>query len=109
MAPKTKADFSFTPGFSRVIAETNEPGKPFQRFLWGLIMPEKETPHQCPSTLIKGRFAWGRGYGAFSVSHSDVGRVAAYIVRQEKHHHKNTFREEFQLFVTRYGLEWHDD
>ena len=27
--------------------------------------------------LIKGRFAWGRGYGAFSVSHSDVGRVAA--------------------------------
>ena len=25
--------------------------------------------------LLKGRFAWGRGYGAFSVSHSDVGRV----------------------------------
>ena len=26
--------------------------------------------------IVKGRFAWGGGYGAFSVSHSDVGRVA---------------------------------
>ena len=33
--------------------------------------------------LIKGRFAWGVGYGAFSVSHSDVGRVARYIANQE--------------------------
>ena len=27
--------------------------------------------------LLRGRFSWGRGYGAFSVSHSDVNRVAA--------------------------------
>ncbi|MGH9874992.1 MAG: IS200/IS605 family transposase [Pyrinomonadaceae bacterium] len=59
--------------------------------------------------LLRGKFAWGRGYGAFSVSHSDVGRVAGYIANQEKHHHKKTFREEFQLFVNKYGLEWHDD
>ena len=26
--------------------------------------------------IVRGRFAWGRGYGAFSVSHSAVGRVA---------------------------------
>lgn len=38
--------------------------------------------------LVKGRFAWGRGYGAFSVSHSDVGRVANYIGTQEEHHRK---------------------
>jgi REP element-mobilizing transposase RayT len=36
--------------------------------------------------LIEGRFAWGKGYGAFSVSHSDVSRVAHYIARQEEHH-----------------------
>ncbi len=36
--------------------------------------------------LIRGRFAWGRGYGAFSVSHSDVDRVAQYISGQEAHH-----------------------
>jgi len=59
--------------------------------------------------LIKGRLAWGRGYGAFSVSHSDVSRVAAYIARQEGHHKKKTFAEEYELFVKRYGLEWRDE
>ena len=59
--------------------------------------------------LLRGHFAWGRGYGAFSVSHSDIGRVAAYIARQEEHHRKKTFGQEFELFVKKYGLEWHDD
>ena len=59
--------------------------------------------------LLLGKFAWGRGYGAFSVSHSDFGRVASYIARQEEHHRKKTFGQEFQLFVKKYGLEWHDD
>lgn len=27
--------------------------------------------------LLTGKFAWGRGYGAFSVSESNVGQVAA--------------------------------
>ena len=59
--------------------------------------------------LVRGRFAWGRGYGAFSVSHSDVGRVAKYIADQESHHRKRTFEDEYQLFVKKYGLEWHDE
>jgi REP element-mobilizing transposase RayT len=59
--------------------------------------------------LVKGRFAWGRGYGAFSVSHSDVSRVASYIARQEEHHRKMSYAEEFELFVKRYGLEWRDE
>jgi REP element-mobilizing transposase RayT len=59
--------------------------------------------------LIKGKFAWGRGYGAFSVSHSDVDRVANYIARQEEHHRKRSFAEEFEIFVRRYGLEWRDE
>jgi len=59
--------------------------------------------------LIKGRFAWGRGYGAFSVSHSDVARVARYIARQEEHHRKITYAQEYELFVRRYGLEWRDE
>ena len=58
------------------------------------------------SRLIKGRFAWGLGYGAFSVSHSDVGRVARYIADQEEHHRKRTYSEEYAMFVKRYGLEW---
>ena len=59
--------------------------------------------------LIKGRFAWGRGYGAFSVSHSDVETVANYSTRQEEHHRKRTFADEYELFVKRYGLEWRDE
>jgi putative transposase len=59
--------------------------------------------------LLRGRFAWGRGYGAFSVSHSDVERVAAYIAGQQEHHRKKSFTEELELFVKKYGLEWLDD
>lgn len=56
--------------------------------------------------VIKGRFAWGVGYGAFSVSHSDVSRVARYIANQEEHHRRRTYSEEYAMFVKRYGLEW---
>ena len=59
--------------------------------------------------VLRGRFAWGRGYGAFSVSHSDVPAVCKYIAEQEEHHRKKTFREEYELFVKKYGLDWHDD
>jgi REP element-mobilizing transposase RayT len=59
--------------------------------------------------LLRGRFAWQRGYGAFSVSHSHVNRVAAYIANQEEHHRKKSFDDEFRLFVKKYGLEWHND
>ena len=42
---------------------------------------------------------------AFSVSHSDVGRVARYIANLEEHHRKRTYSEEYEMFVKRYGLE----
>ena len=59
--------------------------------------------------IIPGKFAWGRGYGAFSVSHSNVGAVAKYIADQEAHHRKKTFAEELEAFVRAYGLQWRDD
>jgi putative transposase len=59
--------------------------------------------------LLKGKFSWGQGYGAFSVSHSDVSRVAGYIANQEAHHRKWTYSEEYELFVKRYGLEWREE
>ena len=59
--------------------------------------------------LLRGRFAWGRGYGAFSVSHSHIDLVAAYIAHQEEHHRKKTFDHEFKVFVKKYGLEWRND
>jgi len=61
------------------------------------------------SNLITGKFAWGRGYGAFSVSESNVDQVAGYIRRQEEHHRVSTFAEELREFIDRHGLRWKDE
>ena len=61
------------------------------------------------SELIVGKFAWGRGYGAFSVSHSNVDSVARYIAEQEEHHRQRTFTDELREFIDRHGLRWHDE
>jgi putative transposase len=61
------------------------------------------------SDLIPGKFAWGRGYGVFSVSHSGVQEVAKYIAGQPEHHRKRSFSEELKLFVEKYGLKWRLD
>jgi hypothetical protein len=47
------------------------------------------------------RFAWQTGYGAFSVSESNVPAVCCYIATQEEHHRKKTFQEEYIAFLTR--------
>jgi putative transposase len=39
-------------------------------------------------------FDWQIGYGAFSVSESNVGTVTKYIATQEEHHKKHSFQEE---------------
>ena len=41
------------------------------------------------------RFAWQEGHGAFSVSSSQKDRVAEYIAKQETHHRRWTFEQEF--------------
>jgi hypothetical protein len=60
-------------------------------------------------TLVPGKFAWGRGYGAFSVSQSGVAEVVKYIATQEAHHQKRSFAEEFESFAKRFGLAWRDE
>ena len=59
--------------------------------------------------LVTGKFAWGRGYGAFSVSHSNMDLVARYIADQEEHHRVRTFTEELREFIDRHGLCWRDE
>ncbi|HEV2045060.1 MAG TPA: IS200/IS605 family transposase [Chthoniobacterales bacterium] len=54
--------------------------------------------------IIKGKFTWGRGYGAFSVSESNVDQVAAYIAGQEEHHRVRSFTDEFREFAERHGF-----
>src|SRR5262249_47550122 len=56
--------------------------------------------------IVKGKFAWGRGYGAFSVSESNVDPVAKYVASQEGHHRVRTFADELKEFIQRHGLQW---
>ena len=59
--------------------------------------------------VITGKFAWGRGYGAFSVSESNADQVARYIANQGEHHRVRTFAEELREFIDRHGLHWKDE
>ncbi|MBL7066349.1 MAG: IS200/IS605 family transposase [Candidatus Marinimicrobia bacterium] len=55
--------------------------------------------------LVQLKFSWQVGYGAFSVSESDVGKVERYIRTQEEHHRKMTFKEEYEQFMKLHNLE----
>jgi putative transposase len=46
-------------------------------------------------------FAWQTGYGAFSVSESNVPVVTKYIASQEEHHKKHSFEDEFRAFLAK--------
>jgi len=51
-------------------------------------------------------FYWQNGYGAFSVSPSNVPKVTAYIVNQDKHHQTRSFQDELRLLLRAHGIEW---
>ena len=52
------------------------------------------------------KFHWQSGYGAFSVSQSHVEQVCRYILRQEQHHRKITFQDEYREFLGRYQVDY---
>lgn len=58
--------------------------------------------------LVGGRFQWQEGYGAFSYSHSQIQSVYNYVLNQEKHHKRKTFREEYLEFLEKFEVK-HDD
>jgi putative transposase len=58
--------------------------------------------------IIKGKFLWQEGYGAFSYSHSQIENVYQYIMNQEEHHQKKTFKEECLDFLQKFKIE-HDE
>lgn len=50
--------------------------------------------------------AWQEGYGAFTVSVSQLDKTIAYINNQEAHHRKKTFQEEYLEFLKKHGVEY---
>ena len=55
--------------------------------------------------ITRNKFSWGKGYGAFSVSASQLNNVVDYIRNQEEHHRVKSFTEEYQLFIKKYGID----
>jgi len=51
-------------------------------------------------------FYWQSGYGAFSVSQSNVEQVKAYIANQEEHHRRISFQDELRLLLQRHEIEF---
>ena len=56
--------------------------------------------------LVKGKFEWQEGYGAFSYSHSHIGKVYDYVLNQEQHHKKKTFKQEYLQFLKKFEVEY---
>ena len=52
----------------------------------------------------KIEFEWQKGYGAFSVSSSQLTIVQTYIRNQLQHHAKRNFDEEFQALLRKSGI-----
>ena len=52
------------------------------------------------------KFKWQAGYGAFSVSPSQMEQTIAYIMNQKEHHRGRTFQEEYLAFLEKYGIEF---
>lgn len=51
-------------------------------------------------------FAWQEGYGAFSVSESQLEQVGEYIANQEEHHRTRDSREEFLALMRAHRVEF---
>ena len=58
--------------------------------------------------FLKVKFEWQEGYGAFSYSKSQVHQVIDYIIHQERHHQKQSFKDEYVQFLHLFGID-HDE
>lgn len=56
--------------------------------------------------FVKGKFSWQEGYAVFSYSHSQIENVYQYILNQEQHHHKKTFKEEYLDLLEKFQIEY---
>lgn len=56
----------------------------------------------------KQKFDWQEGYGVFSYSHSHIDRVVKYVLNQEQHHPKKTFRGEYHELLRKFEVPYEE-
>ena len=59
--------------------------------------------------FVVGRFSWQEGYGAFSYSQSHIDNVYKYILNQEIHHQKKSFKEEYLELLERFEIDYKEE
>jgi REP element-mobilizing transposase RayT len=59
--------------------------------------------------VLQDKFEWQEEYFAVSVSESQLNKVRNYILKQEMHHQKKTFQDEYEEFIERYGFQRFED
>lgn len=57
---------------------------------------------------IKGKFSWQEGYGVFSYSHSHIDAVIRYVLNQETHHQKKTFKQEYLELLKKFEIPFEE-
>lgn len=55
------------------------------------------------------KFEWQKGYGAFTHSRTQPDTVIKYIIGQEEHHRKKSFREEYLEILVKNEIEYKDE
>lgn len=58
--------------------------------------------------LVRGKFNWQEGYGAFSYGHSQLNTVVRYIRRQEQHHQKASFKREYLTLLRKFDIAFEE-
>jgi len=57
---------------------------------------------------IRGKFNWQKGYGVFSYSHSHIDAVVKYVLNQEAHHQRKTFKQEYLQMLEKSEIPYED-
>ena len=55
------------------------------------------------------KFKWQAGFGAFTVSYSQLDSVKQYIENQEEHHKKYSFKDEFRVLLKKHNIRFDEE
>jgi REP element-mobilizing transposase RayT len=56
--------------------------------------------------FARGKFAWQEGYGAFSYCRREVDTIVRYVMNQEEHHRRTSFKEEYLRFLREFQIPY---
>jgi len=61
------------------------------------------------SRFLNEPFRWQEGFGAFSVSRSNLSAVAKYVANQERHHSTQTFENEYKTMLEKHDVRYKEE